>query len=110
VGRVASADVSPARPPVDIGEKPEQPTMARRETGMLGVDLADQIFFTARLHPDLVRSRGRMEKISNIRSDVKDIDHVFETAGIDPQASETAGTDLRGNPSRARSSGRAPSR
>jgi hypothetical protein len=58
VGRVASADVSPARPPVDVGEKPQQPTMARRETRMLGIDLADQLFFTGLLHPDLVRSRG----------------------------------------------------
>jgi hypothetical protein len=75
VGRVASADVSPARPPVDVYEESEQPSMARRETRMLGIDLADQFFFTALLHPDLVRSRGEDgETISNIRSDVKDID------------------------------------
>jgi hypothetical protein len=99
VRRVASADVSPARPSVDVGEKPEQPTMARRETRMLGVDLADQLVFAVVVHPDLARSRGRKGSVSNIRSDVKDIDR-------HPRRRDRP----RGRPTRVRSSGRAPSR
>jgi hypothetical protein len=39
---------------------------------MLGVDLSDQLIFTAVLHPDLARSRGEERwSISNICSIVK---------------------------------------